>query len=78
MLLASLAQATNLSRRTARDPSKAAVWERATRMQMALARSLRMTPQSRIDARAAGRQQPLSESYYDLMESEDADPSSSG
>ena len=45
---------------------------------MALARSLRMTPQSRIDARAAGRQQPLSKSYYDLMELEDADPSSSG
>ena len=55
MLLASLAQATNLSRRTARDPSKAAVWERATRMQMALSRSLRLTPQSRVDARAAGR-----------------------
>ena len=57
MLLASLAQATNLSRRTARDPSKAAVWERATRMQVALARSLRLTPQSRVDARGAGRQQ---------------------
>jgi hypothetical protein len=57
-LLASLAQAIIVSRRAARDPSKAAVWERATRMQMALARSLRLTPQSRTDSRAIGRQQP--------------------
>ena len=58
MLLASLAQAINLSRRTARDPSKAAVWERATRMQMALSRSLRLTPLSRTDSdsRTVGRQ----------------------
>jgi hypothetical protein len=57
LLLASLAQATILSRRTARDPSNAAVWERATRMQIALARSLRLTPQSHRE-RATGRQQP--------------------
>jgi hypothetical protein len=54
-LLASLAQAIVLSRRLARDPARVAEWERATRTQMALTRSLRMSPQSRIDARAAGR-----------------------
>lgn len=73
-LLASLAQTILLSRRLARDPARVAEWERATRTQMALTRSLRMTPQSRVDARGAGRQQPLPPSYYDLMESDDADP----
>jgi hypothetical protein len=57
-LLASLAQSILLARRLARDPSKAKEWDRAVRTQMTLTRSLRMTPQSRIDARAAGRHDP--------------------
>jgi hypothetical protein len=51
-LLASLAQSIILSRRLARDPARLAEWERVTRTQMALSRSLRMTPQSRVDARS--------------------------
>ena len=56
-LLASLAQSILLSRQLARDPAKVADWEKATRTQMALTRSLRLTPQSRTDSRGAGRQQ---------------------
>ena len=56
-LLGALVQSIILSRRLARDPARVSEWERATRMQVALTRSLRMTPQSRVDARAAGRQE---------------------
>ena len=56
-LLASLAQAIILSRRLARDPAKVAEWEKAVRTQAMLSTKLRMTPQSRTDSRAAGRQQ---------------------
>ena len=56
-LLASLAQAIILSRRLARDPAKVAEWEKAIRTQAMLSTKLRMTPQSRVDARGAGRQQ---------------------
>jgi hypothetical protein len=59
-LLASLAQAILLSRQLARDPARVADWEKAVRAQAMLSTKLRMTPQSRTDSRAAGRQQPPS------------------
>jgi hypothetical protein len=57
-LLASYVQATIASRRSARDPSKVDVWEKATRLQMSLATKLRLTAQSRTDTRTVGRQEP--------------------
>jgi hypothetical protein len=57
-LLASYVQATLVSRRSARDPSKVDVWEKATRLQAMLATKLRLTAQSRTDARTVGRQEP--------------------
>jgi hypothetical protein len=74
-LLAALSQAILLARRLARDPSKAKEWDRTARTQMALTRALRMTPQSRIDQRAAGRQHQPPPSYYDTMRAQDADES---
>ena len=66
-LLASLVQAITLVRKTARDPSRFEAWEKATRVQAMLSRSLRLTPQARTDAKTVGRQQPPSLSYYDRM-----------
>ena len=57
-LLASYVQATIASRRSARDPSKVDVWEKATRLQVSLATKLRLTAQSRTDTRTVGRQEP--------------------
>jgi hypothetical protein len=57
-LLASYVQATIASRRSARDPSKVDVWEKATRLQAMLATKLRLTAQSRTDSRTVGRQEP--------------------
>jgi hypothetical protein len=57
-LLASLAQAIVLSRRLAHDPTKVAEWKKTVRAQAMLSTKLRLTPQSRTDSRAAGRQQP--------------------
>ena len=54
-LLASLAQSILLSRRLARDPAKVGEWEKAVRTQAMLSTKLRLTPQSRVDARGAGR-----------------------
>ena len=45
-LLASLAQATVMARKAARDPANSAVWERAVRM---LSTKVRLTPQARCD-----------------------------
>ena len=56
-LLASFVQATLLARGSAR-PACIDTWERATRTQVALARSLRLTAQSRIDPQTLGRQRP--------------------
>jgi hypothetical protein len=56
-LLASLAQATLIARRSARDPAKLATWERAVRMQAMLSTRLRLTPQARTDPKTVGRQQ---------------------
>ena len=53
-----VAQATVMARKAARDQKKLSVWERAVRMQIALATKLRLTPQSRIDPKTVGRQQP--------------------
>jgi hypothetical protein len=57
-LLVSYVQATIASRRSARDPSKANLWEKATRLQASLATKLRLTAQARIDPQTLGRQRP--------------------
>src|SRR5262245_22320088 len=54
-LIAALAQATLLARSLAKDVTKVGQWEKAIRAQTMLARSLRLTPQSRIDPKTAGR-----------------------
>jgi hypothetical protein len=59
-LLASYVQATIEAHQSAHDPARAAAWERATRLQAMLAVKLRLTPQSRTDSRAVGRQELLS------------------
>ena len=56
-LLASLAQATVMARKAARDPGKLSVWERAVRVQAMLSTKLRLTPQARTDPKTVGRQQ---------------------
>ena len=57
-LLASLAQATIMARKAARDPAKLSVWERAVKIQAMLSTKLRLTPQARTDPKTVGRQQP--------------------
>jgi hypothetical protein len=61
-LLISFVQSTLLSRqaikKAATDASALATWEKATRMQATLATRLRLAPQSRLDTKAAARQQP--------------------
>jgi hypothetical protein len=57
-LLASYVQATLMSRRSARDPARVEVWERATRIAAMLATKLRLTAQSRVDPKTLGRMQP--------------------
>ena len=58
-LLASYVQAILASRRCNRgmhkDPKLVTVWERATRVQAQLATKLRLSPNSRMDAKSAGR-----------------------
>ena len=56
-LLASLAQATVMARKAARDPANLATWERAVRVQAMLSTKLRLTPQARTDPKTVGRQQ---------------------
>ena len=56
-LLASYVQATIISRRSARDPARIGVWEKATRVQASLATKLRLTAQARIDPKTLGRMQ---------------------
>jgi hypothetical protein len=56
-LLTSYIQATLLARGTVRDPDRVADWERAVRVQAALATRLRLSPQSRTDPKTIGRQQ---------------------
>jgi hypothetical protein len=57
-LLASYVQASVIARDAARDASKIMLWERAVRMQATLATRLRLSPQSRIDPKTLGRQEP--------------------
>ncbi len=66
-LLISHAQAAAMAHRMAGHPDKAAIWERATRLQMSLATRLRITPQSRMDRKAARLQPGGAPSYYDRM-----------
>jgi hypothetical protein len=54
-LLTSFVQATLLARKTARNPKLVGTWEKAVRAQAMLATRLRISPQSRYDARAAAR-----------------------
>jgi hypothetical protein len=54
-LLASLAQATLIARRSAHT-GNLATWERAVRMQAMLSTRLRITPQARTDPKTVGRQ----------------------
>jgi hypothetical protein len=56
-LLTSFIQATLLARSTAYNPNKVATWEKAVRVQAALATRLRLSPQSRTDPKTIGRQQ---------------------
>ena len=56
-LLVSFVQATLLARSTAHNPGKVATWEKAVRVQAALATRLRLSPQSRTDPKTIGRQQ---------------------
>jgi hypothetical protein len=56
-LLVSFVQATLLARRTVRDPD-VTNWEKAARVQMALATKLRLSPQSRLDPKTVARRQP--------------------
>jgi len=57
-LLISYIQATLISRAAAHDPDRIVLWEKATRMQATLATRLRLSPQSRVDPKTIGRQQP--------------------
>jgi hypothetical protein len=57
-LLASYVQATLASHRSARDPARVDVWDKATRLQAMLATKLRLTAQSRVDPKKLGRQEP--------------------
>ncbi|MGC1995195.1 MAG: hypothetical protein WA704_14785 [Pseudolabrys sp.] len=56
-LLASLAQATVMARRAARDPANSAAWERSVKVQAMLSTKLRLTPQARTDPKTVGRRQ---------------------
>lgn len=57
-LIVSYVQATLLAHSTAGKPLQVAVFEKACRLQMALATKLRLTPQSRTDPKTQGRMQP--------------------
>src|SRR5262245_49283242 len=56
-LIASLAQATVIARRSVRKPGDLAAWERAVKIQAMLSTRLRLTPQARSNAGKVGRQQ---------------------
>ncbi len=54
-LLASYVQAAIKARKLAAEPDKVSEWEKTVRVMAMLARSLRLTPQSRLDRATAGR-----------------------
>jgi len=77
-LLVSYVQATLTSRRAAKaiaisaDRETVNVWDRATRLQAALAVKLRLAPQSRLDAKVTGRRAAKHHvSAYDTMGDDD-------
>jgi hypothetical protein len=55
-LLISFIQATLVVRSTANKADQIASWEKATKLQLGLARALRLTPSSRLTAKSMGRQ----------------------
>lgn len=57
-LIVSYVQATLMAQRAAKSPLQIGLFERAVKAQILLARSLRLTPRARIDARAAARKTP--------------------
>ena len=57
-LLVSYVQASIMARKAARSPLQIVMFERAVKVQIMLARSLRLSPRTRIDGRKAGRLQP--------------------
>lgn len=57
-LLISYVQACSLAQSAAGKPAKLAEWERAVKLQAMLARSLRLTVQSRTDPKTVGRRMP--------------------
>src|SRR5262245_59438345 len=59
-----------LNRCYSRDAAN--LWDRSTKNILSLARSMRLTPQSRMDHRAAARKQGLAPSAYDQMKDDDA------
>ena len=59
-LLHSYVQAVAMVRRLARDGNRIADWEKAARVQAMLATKLRLTPQTRLDAKTVARQQIVS------------------
>jgi hypothetical protein len=66
MILAAFAQASVRSFKLAKKHDTAA-WEKSVRAMLALARSLRLTPQSHTRAEALGRKDQPPLSYYDRM-----------
>jgi hypothetical protein len=69
-LLASYVQAVLLSRRAGRDLRCIDEWEQIVRVMATLATKLRLTPQSRIDAKSLTRgQRPIS--HYERMALDD-------
>ena len=59
-LLVSYVQATIIACQAARSPLQIGLFERAVKVQVMLARSLRLSPRTRIDGRKTGRlQAPL-------------------
>src|SRR5262245_20761350 len=69
-LLASLAQATVIARRTVRKSKDLAAWERAVRIQAMLSTRLRLTTQARTHPANVGRQQQGGRrpSAYDVID----------
>jgi hypothetical protein len=68
-LLASLAQATAMARRSVRKSDDLAAWERAVRIQAMLSTRLRLTPQARNHLTTVGRQQrSMPPSAYDVID----------
>ena len=70
-LIVSYVQATLLAHSTAGNPDQVAVWEKAARLQMALATKLRLTPQSRTDPKTQGRMQPNGPKPWEIGQDDD-------